>query len=235
MAAAESFRETSEAWDRVHSDRRWNVWIPAEDVARFAARHLFQRMGPREIEPRRPRGPILDLGCGVGRHLVFFASLGYDVFGIDVSPEALESSQRWLEREGLAAQLKVASVDSLPAPDDHFMAAVSHGVLDHVTLEEAYAAGRELRRVLQPGGLVHVSLRMRGSFDWGVGEEIEPGTFRLAEGHERGLPQHFWTEDEVETLLEGFQILDWETDKRQLGRGSERFDVRCAVSARPEA
>jgi len=178
MSAAEAFADTSAAWDRVHADTRWNVWVPAEDVARFAARHLFQRTGPREIEPKRPRGPILDLGCGVGRHLVFFAALGYDVTGIDVSPQALEASAAWLAREGLAAALEVASVDSIPLPDAHFDAVISHGVLDHVTLAEAHAALGEVRRVLRPGGLLHLSLRMRGSFDWGVGEEIEAGTFR---------------------------------------------------------
>jgi SAM-dependent methyltransferase len=235
MAAAESFSETSAAWDRVHTDTRWNVWVPAEDVARFAARHLFQRTGPREIEPRRPRGPILDLGCGVGRHIVFFAALGYDVTGIDVSPQALQASQAWLDREGLSAKLQVAPVDAVPEPDARFDTVVSHGVLDHVTLGEAHGALDEVRRVLQPGGLLHLNLRMRGSFDWGVGEEIEPGTFRLAEGHERGLPQHFWTEAEIERLLEGLRVLDWETDRRKLGRERERFDVRCAVSATLEA
>lgn len=232
MAAAEVLSETRIAWDRVHADRRWNVWVPDEGVARFAARHLFQRTGPREIEPKRPLGPVLDLGCGVGRHCVFFAALGYDVIGIDVSPEAIESSRAWLDREGLSASLEVATVDAVPVPSDHCIAVVSHGVLDHVTLAEAHASAGEVRRILQPDGLFHVSLRMQGSFDDGIGEEIEPGTFRLAEGHERGLPQHFWTEEEVETLLSDFEVLEFEIDRRQLDRRGDRFDVRCSVSAR---
>lgn len=230
MAAAERL-DASQAWDRVHADTRWNVWVPAEDVARFAARHLFERVGPRETLPRRPFAPILDLGCGVGRHLVFFRQLGFEVMGTDVSPGALRASRSWLAREGLSAELAASRVDAIPAVSRRFGTVVSHGVLDHVTLAEAHGALAEVRRVLMPGGLVHLSLRMRDSFDYGIGSEIEPGTYRLETGHERGLPQHFWTDAEIEALLEGFDVLDWETDRRAMDRSGERVDTRCAVSA----
>lgn len=219
------------AWNRVYEDTRASIWVPDENVARFAARHLFHRIGPRQIETRRPIQRILDLGCGSGRHVVFFAGLGLPVVGIDVSDRALDACRAWLSEEGLEAELGMARVDDLPYPTDHFDVAVSHGVLDHVTLAEARSAIAELRRVLRPGGLLHLNLRMTESYDWGRGEEIEPGTFRLAEGPERGLPQHFYSEAEIEDLLEGLHVLDWETQIRLLDREETRRDTRCAVTA----
>jgi 2-polyprenyl-3-methyl-5-hydroxy-6-metoxy-1,4-benzoquinol methylase len=33
---------------------------------------------------------ILDLGCGSGRHVIYFAKKGFDVYGIDVAKEGIK-------------------------------------------------------------------------------------------------------------------------------------------------
>lgn len=42
-----------------------------------------------------PQGSILDVACGAGRHMQFFAERGYGVTGVDRSPEAIEAAQPW--------------------------------------------------------------------------------------------------------------------------------------------
>ncbi len=226
--AAESLRR---AWNQSFHALELAQWSPAEDVVRFAARHLFRRTGPTEFAPRRNVGRILDLGCGVGRHVVMLARAGLEVAGIDVSDFALDACRDWLAAEGLSAQLEQGSVDALPYPDAHFGAVVSHGVLDQVPLSVARGAMREVRRVLAPGGLVHLNLRAPDSFDYGRGEEIERGTYLLAEGHEKGLPQHFFTPEELDALLDGLRVLDWEKHVRELDRSGATRDTRFAISA----
>ncbi|MEO7176582.1 MAG: class I SAM-dependent methyltransferase [Saprospiraceae bacterium] len=44
---------------------------------------------------------VLDLACGKGRHSKYLADLGFDVTGIDLSPENIEEARK-MEREGLA-------------------------------------------------------------------------------------------------------------------------------------
>ena len=37
----------------------------------------------------KPGGRVLDLACGNGRHSILLASLGFDVLGVDLKPDAL--------------------------------------------------------------------------------------------------------------------------------------------------
>ncbi len=43
-----------------------------------------------ELAPRLGTGRALDLACGAGREAVYLASLGWEVVGVDVLPDALE-------------------------------------------------------------------------------------------------------------------------------------------------
>ncbi len=47
-----------------------------------------------------PTASILDLACGKGRHSVYLNSKGYDVHGIDLSPESIQFAKRF-ENKGL--------------------------------------------------------------------------------------------------------------------------------------
>ena len=42
-----------------------------------------------------PQGTVLDVACGAGRHMQFFAERGHAVTGVDRSPEAIEAARPW--------------------------------------------------------------------------------------------------------------------------------------------
>lgn len=48
-----------------------------------------------------PKARILDLACGKGRHSISLADLGYEVMGIDIAPQSIESASGWT-RPGLS-------------------------------------------------------------------------------------------------------------------------------------
>jgi SAM-dependent methyltransferase len=58
----------------------------------------------------RPRGAVLDLGCGTGRHAIELARLGFAVCGIDAS-ERMIAQARAHTPAGLAAQLHFTTGD----------------------------------------------------------------------------------------------------------------------------
>lgn len=73
--------------------------IPSAPAEARGLQMLFNRFGPRIRRGRRPR--VLDVGCGIGRHSVSLAKLGYDVVGFDFSPLFLRTARRLAKADGL--------------------------------------------------------------------------------------------------------------------------------------
>ncbi len=54
--------------------------------------------------PPPAAGPVLDLGCGSGRSMVWLAERGYQVTGIDRQPEALSLGEELAARRGVCCR-----------------------------------------------------------------------------------------------------------------------------------
>ena len=101
--------------------------------------------------------PVLDAGCGSGEFLLFLSRLGYEVTGIDLSPEAISKSRATAP----GVRLEVASLErGLPFASGVFAAVWCTEVLEH--LFDIHAALVELNRVLIPGGLLVLTVPFHG-------------------------------------------------------------------------
>lgn len=99
----------------------------------------------------RPPLRILDAGCGAGGMLRHFAPFGMAV-GIDPAPEAVAHATS----KGLDVRLG-GLPDSLPfGPVDRFDIVTALDVIEHV--DDDAAALRALRRLLEPGGRLIVTV-----------------------------------------------------------------------------
>jgi ubiquinone/menaquinone biosynthesis C-methylase UbiE len=215
----------------MYANRVGLQWLPAEDVVRFCARHIRIRTGADEYAGH-PSCRVLDLGCGNGRHTMYFAQQGDAVSAVDLSEESLDICREWLRQEELDADVRQAKAEALPFGDNEFDVVVSFGVLDHMMKESAQQTFDEVRRVLKPGGLFHVNLRAVEAFDYGVGDLVAPDVYRITHGPEKGLIQLFWTQEEIERALHGFEPLNWERIDRWLDKDLSQRDSRWAVSLR---
>jgi len=175
--------EIARQWDQVYQKNFMTVWYPNEDIIRFCARLIKKRLTYDTYEIKRNVEHVLDVGCGNGRHVVFFAQQGFNVSGIDISEKAIEWAKDWCNREGLNADLRVADIKRLPYEDHSFDVAVSHGVLDHIPMDDARHAVEEVYRVVKPGGLFYCDLRSVEDFECGSGKQVGPNTF----GYHAGL------------------------------------------------
>jgi SAM-dependent methyltransferase len=95
---------------------------------------------------------LLEIGYGSGLLIPTLASIAGELHGADLEPEppGLRDS---LARLGVhPASLVQADIRALPFPDAHFDGAVAFSILEHLRPAELPAAGRELARVIAPGG-----------------------------------------------------------------------------------
>jgi SAM-dependent methyltransferase len=197
-------------WNEVYLKTFGGMWYPDEGIVRFTARYLKRRLGIDAWDARRKVGRVLDAGCGNGRHVVFLAEQGFDVYGIDISEEAIEIASAWLAKEGLKANLQVGDLRKLPFANDYFDVVISFGVLDHITFPQAKAAFQEIKRACSKGAYLYITLRATEDSECGRGREVDRNTFILQEGYEKGIVQHFFDLGEIEQLLDGFRIFDIE-------------------------
>jgi len=199
-----------EKWADVYTKRFGGMWYPSEGCVKFSSRYLKRRVGIDVYDAKRSTGRILDAGCGIGRHVMFFAEQGFDVCGVDISKDGLEIANAWLAKKGLKADLRVGDIGKLPFDDGYFDVAISYGVLDHVPFSEAKSAINEIKRVLTPDGYLYITLRSTEDAEFGRGDEVDHNTFVLQEGYEKGIIQHFFDLEDIKELFEGLKIFDME-------------------------
>lgn len=192
---------------------------PWEDIYR-RDRYVFTDIPPLAHEfagllEQKQCGSLLDVGCGNGRLLVYFAGLGYRVSGMDSAPTALRLSQEWLQRDGLSGNLLLSDMRyPFPIANDSFDALLSTQVIHHARLETVIATIDEITRVVRPGGMILITVpvykpRVEGS-EFHASEEIEYHTFVPVGGTEKGLPHHLFTLEEFGACFPAFEILSLE-------------------------
>lgn len=59
-----------------------------------------------------PKGRLLDVAMGNGRNAIFLATMGFDVEGVDISPEAVNSALAMARRAGISIKALVADLDA---------------------------------------------------------------------------------------------------------------------------
>ena len=105
---------------------------------------------------------VLDAGCGAGRNLVFLMRAGFDVWGVDESPEAIEHVRqlaRTITPRLDADRFRVELVESMSLDDGSMDVVISSAVL-HFARDETHwdAMVHEMWRVLAPGGMLFARL-----------------------------------------------------------------------------
>ena len=123
-----------------------------------------------------PGVSVLDCACGPGSITVSIAALVTPgrVVGIDFGASQIERAQSNMARAGIAnVDFQTADCYTLPFADATFDRVFSHALMEH--LADPLRAGKELYRVLKPGGVIGVC-----SPDWG-GFVLAPPSDRLTE------------------------------------------------------
>jgi ubiquinone/menaquinone biosynthesis C-methylase UbiE len=101
---------------------------------------------------------VLEIGCGTGNLALLAKRMRpqVEVVGLDPDPKALAYAARKARRAGLTLQLDRGFADELPYPDGSFDRALSSLMFHHLEADLRLPSLREIRRVLRPGGSLHL-------------------------------------------------------------------------------
>lgn len=178
---------------------------------------------------------ILDLGCGVGRHVVYLGQQGFRMAGADISPSGVKQTQEVCAEQQIVFDGRVAEMTNLPWSDTTFDAVLSTSTVCHLRVADIAVTVAEIHRVLKPGGFLLVDFLHKGTLSYqetrkqaaeGKFSEIEANTFVDDSAtpdlmDDAFLPHHYCDEAEVNDLLQDFEMINvWAdlSDQPELGQ-----------------
>jgi len=139
----EVFDQIAESWYRV---RHWPLL----------------RKELEELTQRWQSGKLLNIGCGHGADFLPFRQ-GFELWGIDFSPQMLKQAQRYSTKFSFCANLVTADMRSLPFLDNSFDWIIAVAAYHHIKgQDDRESAFRELKRVLKPGGEAFLTVWNKG-------------------------------------------------------------------------
>jgi len=211
-----NFANEKDNWDKSYANGDNFVFYPHEEVIRFVSKYIRKRIGFNEFidvkqsslsssfsDGELSTKKILDLGCGIGRHVKFCWEMGLDPYGVDLSEIAVTEARKWLSSTQFPnPEFRIVQSDArnLPWKNNTFSYAVSHGVLDSMPFEISRAACIELARIMEPGGLFYCDL-ISGDDSFHSrefsGEEI------VNTLHEKDTTQLYFNMSLIHELIEG--------------------------------
>src|SRR5215470_3943239 len=101
------------------------IWRRGDDHPRYGVAAAPNPAVVEWAETVPAQGFVLDLGCGVGRHVVYLAERGFRMAGVDISPSGIRLTQEACKHRHLAFEGRVCDMNAFPWADEIFDAVLS--------------------------------------------------------------------------------------------------------------
>ncbi len=149
---------------------------------------------------------ILDAGCGEGRNCIYFLQQGYQIFGVDANPIAIQMARIYAQTINPTFDIyrfQTATVEEMPFHKGAFDAVISSAVLHFSQNEHQFLKMMDkMMEVLKSGGIFF--LRMTTGFG-GIIEQsttLGGGKYLLPDGSERFL----LTEQLLQVIMNKYKL-----------------------------
>jgi len=134
----------------------------------------------------KPDDMILDAGCGSGRNMFWFLQNNFNIYGTDISNEAISKLKNNYPNLP-PGRLVVAAVEESNFPDNYFDHIISSAVLHFANSTLHFCEMMiEMVRILKPGG----TLFIRMTSDIGIENKVKhiaDGVYLIPDGSKRFL------------------------------------------------
>lgn len=191
------YLSVSKAWN--WNEEKNQIWLNPSEESYFISdrwvKHGYKK--------------LLDFGCGLGRHSIFFSKNGYEVTAFDLSTEGTNYLKAWAERENLAIDVHVADMLSLPYSDNTFDCIFAYHVISHTDTGGMRKIMNEIKRVIKPQGEIFITLCSKET--WSFSEagypKIDENTIRKTEeGSEKDIPHFHVSLDDIIYMFDNINM-----------------------------
>ncbi len=139
---------------------------------------------------------FLDLGCGLGRHSLYMAENGYNVYAFDNSKYVIDVVKEKAFDKELNIICNLGDVSNLPYENESIDCMVAIGIMANNDKNGVATILKEMHRVLKDGGETYFNIISRVT-DYGYSDELLNGnTF------------YNINENDFEWLFKDFSIID---------------------------
>lgn len=154
---------------------------------------------------------LLDLGCGIGRHSIFFAENGFEVSAFDLSKEGIEELNNLIKQHNLPIKTIVGDMLSLPYENEYFDCLIAYHAIYHTDDKGIEKVIKEIYRILKKDGEAFITFNTKNgtSFKDPDNKRLTESTLYKTKGHEKGIPHFYADKKQVEELLKDFEILEF--------------------------
>jgi 2-polyprenyl-3-methyl-5-hydroxy-6-metoxy-1,4-benzoquinol methylase len=152
---------------------------------------------------------VLDLGCGIGRHALSLAKMGFSVSAFDLSEAGLAQLDRAAQEENVQIDTRLGDMLALPYETGAFDCVLAFHSIYHTDLAGLARVISEIDRVTRPDGEIFITLNSKDSDAWSLYSQrrIDEYTLLKTGGPEEDVPHTYLEYKDVMDLMRGFQIL----------------------------
>ena len=154
---------------------------------------------------------FLDLGCGLGRHSIYFAKKGFSVNAVDLSEFALNYLNDWAEKEKLNIKTETCDMLNLPFNDDSFDCIIDYNVIYHTDTLGFLKSLEEVKRVLKSDGELFITLISKNTWSFKNADNYrridENTTLRNEDDTERNVPHFYVDIQDIRNYFKNFDFV----------------------------
>jgi ubiquinone/menaquinone biosynthesis C-methylase UbiE len=141
---------------------------------------------------------VVDMCCGTGRHTLFLAANGFDVYGFDSSRSGVDITASRAKELSLKVNLRVADIACSGFEDHIFDALLCVWSTGHGKKSQYFGSTiSEMFRIVKLGGIVMFDIPSVNNRLYGKGTLIETDTFLHDSIGHSDVPHYYCNKDEV--------------------------------------